>query len=216
MGKLQENKLKKRQALLDAAYELFMEQGAGKTSIDNIVTRARVAKGTFYLYFADKDAIAQALIWRISEGLFDQALAHVKTLGQVSFTEKVLALADCLLEELSHNVFALRLIRHNLKWPRADELQEDGELHPLFAKVYGVVRSCPEMAGCDELELYRWLTAIVSMCVSVCYGCMVEQRPGSLEEMKPVLFRIITHSLGSEGGSCDGSAADSIRGSVPE
>ena len=182
MGKLQENKLKKRQALLDAAYELFMEQGAGKTSIDNIVTRARVAKGTFYLYF----------------------------------TEKVLALADCLLEELSHNVFALRLIRHNLKWPRADELQEDGELHPLFAKVYGVVRSCPEMAGCDELELYRWLTAIVSMCVSVCYGCMVEQRPDSLEEMKPVLFRIITHSLGSEGGSCDGSAADSIRGSVPE
>ena len=121
-----------------------------------------------------------------------------------------------LLEELSHNVFALRLIRHNLKWPRADELQEDGELHPLFAKVYGVVRSCPEMAGCDELELYRWLTAIVSMCVSVCYGCMVEQRPDSLEEMKPVLFRIITHSLGSEGGSCDGSAADSIRGSVPE
>lgn len=198
MGKLQENKLKKRQALLDAAYELFMEQGAGKTSIDNIVTRAKVAKGTFYLYFTDKNAIAQALIWRISEGLFDRALAHVKTLGQVSFSEKVLALVDCLLEELSQNVFTLRLIRHNIKWPRIDELQEEGALHPLLEKVFAVVRSCPEMAERDELELYRWLTAIVSMCISVCYGCIIENRPGSLEEMKPVLFSIITRSLGTE------------------
>lgn len=206
MGKLQENKLKKRQALLEAAYELFMDQGSAKTSIDDIVTRAKVAKGTFYLYFADKDAIAQALIRRISEVLFDRALAQVKAMGQASFRQKVLKLADCLLEELSQNVFALRLIRHNLKWPRPGELQENGELHPLFAKVYGVVRSCPEMAGCDELELYRWLTAVVSMCVSVCYGCIIEERPGSLEEMKPVLFSIITHSLKTGDGAFDAGA----------
>ena len=49
-GKKQE----KRRALLDAAYELFLERGTAKTSVEDITSRAKVAKGTFYLYFQDK------------------------------------------------------------------------------------------------------------------------------------------------------------------
>ena len=186
MGKVQEKKQQKRQALLDAAYELFMERGQGKTSIDNIVNRARVAKGTFYLYFADKESIAQALIWRISDKLFDQGLAHVKAQGEMPFLEQVLALADYLIEELRRDTVTLRLIRHSLRWPRVDELEEN---------ILEVMRACPELRDRDELELYRRLTAIVSMCVSVCYSCVIENRPDSLDNMKPVLYDIIRKSL---------------------
>ena len=189
MGKVQEKKQQKRQALLDAAYELFMERGQGKTSIDNIVNRARVAKGTFYLYFADKESIAQALIWRISDKLFDQGLAHVKAQGEMPF------LADYLIEELRRDTVTLRLIRHSLRWPRVDELEENGQPPALLAKIFEVMRGCPELQGRDELELYRRLTAIVSMCVSVCYSCVIENRPDSLDNMKPVLYDIIRKSL---------------------
>lgn len=195
MGKVQEKKQQKRQALLDAAYELFMERGQGKTSIDNIVNRARVAKGTFYLYFADKESIAQALIWRISDKLFDQGLAHVKAQGEMPFLEQVLALADYLIEELSRDTVTLRLIRHSLRWPRVDELEENGQPPALLAKILEVMRACPELRDRDELELYRRLTAIVSMCVSVCYSCVIEHRPDTLEHMKPVLYDIIRMSL---------------------
>lgn len=195
MGRVQEKKQLKRQALLDAAYELFLEQGQSKTSIDNIVSRAKVAKGTFYLYFTDKDAISQALIWRISERIFDEALAQVEKLGSTSFSEKLLALADHMLEYLRHNTFVLRLVRHNLKWPRVDELAENGAPPPLLAKAFGVIRSCPELRGRDELEIYQTITAMVSMCVSVCYSCVIEQRPNSLDNMKPVLYEIIRKSL---------------------
>ena len=44
-------KQKKKAALVQAAYELFMKQGVGDTVVSDITERAGVAKGTFYLYF---------------------------------------------------------------------------------------------------------------------------------------------------------------------
>ena len=54
MGKSEDNKLMKRNALLNAAYELFTGKGVNKTSVSDIVERSGIAKGTFYLYFLDK------------------------------------------------------------------------------------------------------------------------------------------------------------------
>ena len=44
----------KRNRLLTSAYNLFIHKGINKTTIQDIVDAARVAKGTFYLYFEDK------------------------------------------------------------------------------------------------------------------------------------------------------------------
>ena len=54
MKKVDLNKKKKQDALLNTAYQLFTEKGFQKTSISDIVNEAGVAKGTFYLYFKDK------------------------------------------------------------------------------------------------------------------------------------------------------------------
>ena len=54
MGTVEGKKQEKRRALLEAAYDLFLERGAAKTSVEDITSRAKVAKGTFYLYFQDK------------------------------------------------------------------------------------------------------------------------------------------------------------------
>src|ERR1700722_258218 len=51
-------------ALLDAALELFAEQGYGATSIPDICTRAGLTKGAFYSNFANKDALFLALLDR--------------------------------------------------------------------------------------------------------------------------------------------------------
>lgn len=53
--------------LLDAAASLFVEKGATATSIDDIVLRAGVAKGTFYHYFQDRGAMLEALRRRYSQ-----------------------------------------------------------------------------------------------------------------------------------------------------
>lgn len=50
-------KLERRDRLYDTALALFREQGYEQTTVDQITRRAGVAKGTFFNYFATKDAI---------------------------------------------------------------------------------------------------------------------------------------------------------------
>ena len=51
ISKIQEKKALKEEKLLNSAYKLFTEKGINTTSIQDIVDDAKVAKGTFYLYF---------------------------------------------------------------------------------------------------------------------------------------------------------------------
>ena len=62
MGKIDENKKRKKEALISTAYDLFTTKGINATSISDIVKKAGVAKGTFYLYFKDKYDIKDKLI----------------------------------------------------------------------------------------------------------------------------------------------------------
>ena len=64
MGKLESNKKKKEDALYNTAFELFTTKGTNKTTISDIVEKAGVAKGTFYLYFKDKYDIRNNIVGR--------------------------------------------------------------------------------------------------------------------------------------------------------
>jgi AcrR family transcriptional regulator len=54
----------KAQKILDGAREVFLELGYEGASVDEIVRRAGVSKGTLYNYFADKRALFSAVIDR--------------------------------------------------------------------------------------------------------------------------------------------------------
>ena len=64
----------RRDDLMNAAVSLFLKNGVAHTAIEQITTRARVAKGTFYLYFSSKENILEALGERFAE----QLLAGIK------------------------------------------------------------------------------------------------------------------------------------------
>lgn len=51
----------RREELLDAAEQLFLDKGIAASSIDEIASIAQVAKGTFYLYFPSKEALLTAV-----------------------------------------------------------------------------------------------------------------------------------------------------------
>ena len=52
----------RRDALVDAAFEVFLEKGVASTAVDDIVEKAGVAKGTFYLYFESKEEVFNAVL----------------------------------------------------------------------------------------------------------------------------------------------------------
>ena len=51
----------RRDDLMNAAQDLFLKQGVGPTTIEQITLGADVAKGTFYLYFSSKEDLLAAL-----------------------------------------------------------------------------------------------------------------------------------------------------------
>jgi AcrR family transcriptional regulator len=76
-----------RERVLDAAVELFAQQGYDGTSVSQVITRAGVAKGGFYHHFASKEALLYEvygdLIGRQLEGMdqiLRQGLAPAPTL----------------------------------------------------------------------------------------------------------------------------------------
>jgi AcrR family transcriptional regulator len=54
-------RLRTRDALVSAAEQLFAARGPDAVSIDEIVARANIAKGSFYNHFDDKDALAKEI-----------------------------------------------------------------------------------------------------------------------------------------------------------
>ena len=66
---------KKRRIVIDAATELFMAQGYGATSMEQIARTANVSKATLYAYFASKDALFATMVAeRTTRLLFDNAI----------------------------------------------------------------------------------------------------------------------------------------------
>jgi len=52
----------RRREILTAAKELFAERGYHSASISEIIKRAGIARGTFYLYFNSKDAVFESIL----------------------------------------------------------------------------------------------------------------------------------------------------------
>ena len=196
MSTVEGKKQEKRRALLDAAYELFLERGTAKTSVEDITSRAKVAKGTFYLYFQDKGAVMQALLGRVSYQLLSEACMAVEQQTELqTFPDKMVAVIDHIIEALRRDTLVLKFLERNFVWPGLDQIEACRDAEPLMRKLLTVVMSSPEMVGRTEREIYQRITALGSMCMSVCYSSILEGKPDDIEAMKPVLYDIIHKAL---------------------
>ncbi|MBQ1339008.1 MAG: helix-turn-helix transcriptional regulator, partial [Ruminococcus sp.] len=117
MGKVDTNKQQKENSLLKTAYEFFTTKGFSKTSISDIVGKAGVAKGTFYLYFKDKYDIRNKLVSHQSSLLFKNAIEMLgENVNELSFEDKMVKLVDCIVNQLNSNKSLLTFISKNLSW----------------------------------------------------------------------------------------------------
>lgn len=73
---------------LDVAEELFQRQGYEQTSVQAIISRMGVAKGTFYHYFASKAELLDALVERMYERTLS-ALVPLVTDASIDAAEKL-------------------------------------------------------------------------------------------------------------------------------
>ena len=85
-----------RSKLLDAAQELILECGFAGTSVDRLIEKAGVTKGTFFYHFDSKAALARALIDRFAAvdlRMLEESLRHGESISKDP-ARQVLGLVD--------------------------------------------------------------------------------------------------------------------------
>lgn len=87
----------RRDAILLSAQKLIAGKGIGKVTIDDIVRQAGVAKGTFYLYFHNKDDVINAVVEQLFEHLVQGFIARAAA-RDIPISERLLWLVKALAE----------------------------------------------------------------------------------------------------------------------
>ncbi len=186
MSRVEENKLLKKNNLMNTAFQLFTSQGLAKTSISDIVERAGVAKGTFYLYFKDKYDLHEKLVIHQSEQLFQHALEQSGYQNAETSADKLIAIIDDILYQLQKNPLLLQFINKNLSWGvfRRAINKWEPDYPAIFEEILG---TSPADRKTLEIEVYT----ILELVGSTCHSVILNSDPVGLDTYLPYLHRFI-------------------------
>jgi AcrR family transcriptional regulator len=190
----------RREEIMDAAERLFLAQGVGSTTIDDVAAGAEVAKGTVYLHFDSRRALLTALGDRFGERHLVFIKAALAAKSEVDWPGKLaawaescvtfyldrIALHDMLFHEAAaHNREGLvdNLIIHHLTWLLNAGVEagawaiDDSRFAAvfLFSGMHGIV----DDAYLKEKRIFRG--RLVKRLQSICFrtvGMTLEQQPG--------------------------------------
>ncbi len=184
----------KKNKILDSAINLFLEKGTNSTSIQDIVDKAEIAKGTFYLYFKDKYEVQDELIIRQSKKLFCNALEKLDTEKYKKLEDQIIMIIDNIINELTRNTLLLKFISKNLSLGLYNE-----KLHTVinneneFAREYFIKKAEEENLKIDNPDITLYM--IVELASSVCFSSIINKQPLSIDKMKPYLYDSIRKLL---------------------
>ena len=183
-----EKKKQKQEALLMSAFELFTSKGINNTSISDIAKQAKMAKGTFYLYFKDKYDIRDRLIANKASKLFECAKEAMENQEFSGLEDKVIFLVNHVVDQLNENKALMRFISKNLSWAMFSHIRISnmGNMNcmDIFDDILG---ESDRNFRQRELMIYM----IVELVSASCYSVILNGTPCSLEELKPELDRAI-------------------------
>lgn len=193
MSKVEMNKQNKRLALLDNAYSLFIEKGFNNTTISDIVTKAGIAKGTFYLYFKDKFDLKDEIIARKSIEILLKAEENLKSTGTIPKTLKdgIIAFSDYILDYFKDNKLQMNFISKNLSWGVFKHIAESDHSNEKDREEIGnIYKNFLQILEANEYKCKKpeiLLFTIIEFINSTGYSAIMGDAPCSLEEYKPFL-----------------------------
>lgn len=190
MGKVDDNKKQKKRTLLQAAFQLFTEKGFSKTTVSDIVEKAGLAKGTFYLYFKDKFDLRDKLIAFKANQLFNDAHDELDKANIPTFEDEVLFMTDYIIGRFMTEGPLIQFVAKNLSWGifQAEVSNGANVLPQAFFDHY--LESLERYhVNCKSPDLM--LFTIIELIGSTSYSCILNQNPVSMEEYMPYLHETL-------------------------
>lgn len=188
-----QKKQEKRKRLLQSAYSLFTKKGVSNTTISEICDKAKIAKGTFYLYFQDKDDILRSLTKQMSMHLLNMTYAKVED-TKASFIDKVIIMADTLLEIFQNDADLVSLMKKDFIWPITEKelLTTKDET---MASIRKEIEEYASSTSMSEHQILIRLYALISMLCAVSYSSIIDGFPDTIDSLKPELFQMIRQTF---------------------
>lgn len=184
------NKSEKKKRIEEAALELFSCNDVNRISIDQIVLKARVAKGTFYLYFHDKVQLINHLIVKESSSVINEALTKAKQQNIDDKIDELIFLIDHVIAYFRQHPEVIKIIQKNLSWSLVGGKLKEDENYEVAAHMNSYCDFL-ETLGYTRSEAYQLLFMILELVSTLCYTSIVLHQPDDIEQLKPMLFTTI-------------------------
>jgi len=162
-GARAENAAARRDAILAAALDEFSAQGFAAARLDDIASRAGVAKGTIYLHFRDKEALFQELI----RSVLGPVVGTLEALAQVDMP--IRAVLERIVDVFVDEVFGTRrkdvirlIITEGPRFPNVAEFHYREVVSRAIGTLRGLLRRAVERGELDDDILVRFPQLIVA------------------------------------------------------
>ena len=161
------NKSEKKKRIEEAALELFSCNEVHQISIDQIAQKARVAKGTFYLYFHDKVQLINHLIVKESSSIINEALNEAKQQKIDDKIDELIFLIDYVIAYFCKHPEVIKLIQKNLSWSLVGGKLKEDENYEVASHMNSYCDFLVTL-GYTRSEAYQLLFMILELVSTLC------------------------------------------------
>ena len=180
MGKVDENKKREKKKPSSTPHTNFLPQKVSMLLLFlDIVEKAGVAKGTFYLYFKDKYDIKNKLTAFKTHELFEKAAKALRKADISGLEEQLIFIIDYIIDALASNKALLNFISKNLVMGalRSALLTEERTEPDFYEEFLNLVNEDSYKYECPDVMLFT----IVELTGSTAYNSILYNEPLPIE-----------------------------------
>lgn len=155
------------------------------TAVDEVVKKAGVAKGTFYLYFQDKYDLTDQIILRKSTQLAERVLAEIRAHGEGETSDavgQILLFMDKITDAMVENRPILTLLSTKIS-TIYDLLMTDD--NTAFRDTVQALSENLVRVGFSMEQAQKQLYIILHTFCSVCCNAILYGTPYTVDELRP-------------------------------
>lgn len=194
-----EDGMNKKLEIRESAKTLFLEKGIEKTSVREITERAHVAKGTFYLYYKDKQALVESLIQYYIAYISNSAF--LSAVGDYEHDTWLHRYFDAVIDICETQSDVLSFIEKNLGSPIIKESIMNGHLYDERIKNNAVIDRLV-LEGFDRQDAMIRMILGMHFTLSSCYNAIVFKQPAPMKILRPYILETVDKMF--KGGKIDG------------
>ena len=176
LGKREQNAIRNRQAILEAARTVFCEVGYGAASVRDIIRGTDLATGTFYNYFPDKESVLRVLIEEFQREL--RRRVHEARAQATSLEEMLHSAFLCCFRVFVEDEVILELMLRSAG--EIHDLTSATALEPAIRELAEDLRDKSREGIIPPVDIDYLAQAMVAVAAELAFG-MLRQKPADVD-----------------------------------